>query len=300
MFVVIALGGNAFTRPGRAMDQEEHLRNIKVAAEVVAKIAEEGHKVVVTHGNGPQVGFFDELQLIADRRYFKLDALVAATQGLLGYLLASSIDEKLGPGRSVALVTRALVGEEDPAFKEPTKFIGPAYPKEVAERLAERYGWTIRQDVGRGWRRVVPSPEPLAVLEVGAIRALADSGFIVIAAGGGGVPTSSRGGLEAVVDKDLASQVLANALGADALVILTDVDGVYIDYKTPRQRKIGEISADELKKLYDGGQFPAGSMGPKVLAAIRFVKNGGKFAAIGALEEGYYVFKRERGTVVLP
>lgn len=299
VLVVIALGGNAFTRPGRPIDQEEHLRNIEIAADVIAKIVEEGHRVVVTHGNGPQVGLLDELQLVAERRYFKLDALVAATQGLLGYLLALSIDKRLGLGRAVAVVTRALVDEGDPAFKNPTKFVGPAYPKDVAEELAKRYGWVVKQDAARGWRRVVPSPDPAALVEIEAIRALAERGHVVIAAGGGGVPVSRQGGLEAVVDKDLASQVLANALGADALLILTDVDGVYIDFNTPRRRKLDVVTAEELEELYKAGQFPAGSMGPKVLAAIRFVRNGGRWAAIGALEEGYEVFKRRRGTLVV-
>ncbi|WP_052886014.1 carbamate kinase [Thermoproteus uzoniensis] len=301
MLVVVALGGNAFVRPGMPMDQEEHIRNIRIAAQVVAKIAEEdGVRVVVTHGNGPQVGFFDELQLLAERRYFRLDALVAATQGLLGYLLAESIDEILGPGRAVAVVTRTLVDEEDQAFKNPTKFIGPAYPREVAERLAAKYGWSVREDVRRGWRRVVPSPEPVAVVEAEAIRALLDRGHIVIASGGGGVPVSKRGGVEAVVDKDLASQVLANALGAEAFVILTDVDGVYVDFNTPRRRKLDKVAAAELERLYREGQFPEGSMGPKVLATLRFLRNGGKWAAIGALEDGYQVFRWQKGTVILP
>lgn len=299
MLVVVALGGNAFTRPGKPIDQEEHLRNIEIAADVIAEIAREGHSVVVTHGNGPQVGLLDELQLAAGRRYFKLDALVAASQGLLGYLLVASIDKRLGRGRAVSVVTRVLVDEDDPAFKRPTKFVGPAYPKEVAEELARRYGWTIGQDSARGWRRVVPSPDPIAVVEAEAIRALLERGYVVVASGGGGVPVSERGGVEAVVDKDLASQVLANALGADALVILTDVDGVYVDFNTPRRRRLGVVTVKELERLYDEGQFPAGSMGPKVIAAIRFIKGGGKWAAIGALEEGYRVFKRQSGTIIV-
>lgn len=299
VLVVVALGGNAFTRPGKPLDQEEHLRNIEIAADVIAKIAREGHYVVVTHGNGPQVGFLDELQLIAGRRYFRLDALGAATQGLLGYLLAASIDKRLGRGKAVSIITRVLVDEDDPAFKNPTKFVGPAYPKDVAEELARKYGWAIKQDSTRGWRRVVPSPDPIALVEVEAIKALVERGYVVIAAGGGGVPITDRGGVEAVVDKDLASQVLANALGADVLIILTDIDGVYIDFNTPRQKRLDVVTVRELERLYEEGQFPAGSMGPKVLAAIRFIKNGGKWAAIGALEEGYLVFRRQRGTVIL-
>jgi len=301
VLVVVALGGNAFARPGGPMDQEEHVKNIKIAARVVAKIAEEdGAQVVVTHGNGPQVGLLDELQLLAERRYFRLDALVAATQGLLGYLLVESIDEVLGPGRAVAVVTRTLVDEGDRAFENPTKFVGPVYAREDAERLAAKYGWAVREDVGRGWRRVVPSPEPAAVVEAEAIKALLDRGLIVVALGGGGVPVSRRGGVEAVVDKDLASQVLANALGAEALVILTDVDGVYVDFNTPRRRRLERINAEELERLYREGQFPEGSMGPKVLAALRFVRNGGRWAAIGALEDGHEVFKGRRGTLILP
>ncbi|MFB6490389.1 MAG: carbamate kinase [Thermoproteus sp. AZ2] len=301
MLVVIALGGNAFLRPGAEPSQEEHLRNIKAAARVIAEIAREGHSVVVTHGNGPQVGILDELQAIANRRYFSLDAIGAATQGLLGYLIAQSIDEELrDSGRAIAVVTRSLVRLEDPAFSNPTKFVGAAYPKEVAEALAAKYGWAIRLDKARGWRRVVPSPEPVGVVEARAIRALLQEGFIVVAVGGGGVPVADGRGVEAVIDKDLASQVLANELGANALVILTDVDGVYLDYGTERQRGLGRVSVDELERYYREGQFPAGSMGPKVLAAIRFIRGGGEWAAIGRLEEGYEVFKQRRGTIILP
>lgn len=299
MLIVIALGGNAFVRRGRPLDQEEHLYNIDKAAELVAKLVSDGHKIVVTHGNGPQVGLLDELQLKGGRRYFRLDALVAATQGLLGYFIANAIDKALGTyGRAVAVVTRVSVDPEDPSFKNPSKFIGPSYAKRDADLMAQKYGFIMREEVGRGWRRVVPSPEPMGVMEVEAVKRLLESGFVVIAAGGGGVPTHSHFGVEAVVDKDLASQVLANSLGADAFIILTDVDGVYLDYGTERQRKLERVSADELLKYYYEGRFEEGSMGPKVLAAARFVKNGGAWAAIGALDEGYYVFKRERGTIV--
>lgn len=301
MLVVVALGGNAFLRRGAEPTQEEHLLNIKIAARVVAEIVGEGHKVVVTHGNGPQVGALDELQAAADRRYLKLDALGAATQGFLGYFIAQSIDEELGTfGAAVAVVTRTLVRGDDPAFSNPTKFVGVAYPEDAARRLAEEHGWVMKLDKGKGWRRVVPSPEPLDMIEVEAIRSLVDAGHVVVAAGGGGVPIADREGVEAVVDKDLASQILANRLGADTLVILTDVDGVYMNFGTERQRRLGRVSAGELEKYYLEGHFPAGSMGPKVLAALRFVRGGGKWAAIGLLEEGYEVFAQRSGTIITP
>ncbi|ABP50250.1 MULTISPECIES: carbamate kinase [Pyrobaculum] len=297
MKVVIALGGNAFSRPAEPITQEGHLRNVEAAARVVYRIIQEGHRVLVTHGNGPQVGFFVELQ--KDRPAFLLDSLTAATQGLLGYLIVSALDKYLGRGRSVAVVTRVEVDCDDPAFKDPTKFIGSLYTEEEAKALAEKYGWVFKRDPRGGMRRVVPSPTPLKVVEMEAIRQLFEEGFVVVAGGGGGVPTCDGRGVEGVVDKDLASALIAAGLGADFFIILTDVDGVYLNYGKPNQKKLATVRVDELEKYYYEGHFPPGSMGPKVLAAINFIRRGGKKAAIGALEEGYEVFKGEKGTQIL-
>jgi carbamate kinase len=296
--VVVALGGNAFNRPGEPITQETHLRNVDVAARVVAGIMQGGHQVVVTHGNGPQVGYLAELQ--RDNGTFRLDALNAMTQGMLGYFLVSALDKYLGRGRAAALVTRVEVDCDDPAFKNPTKFIGPLYGKEQAEALAQRYGWQFRQDPRGGWRRVVASPTPLRIVEIEAVKRLLDAGFVVVAAGGGGIPLCGDRGVEGVIDKDLASSLLAVELGADFFMILTDTDAVYLNYGRPNQRRLDSVGADELERYFAEGHFPPGSMGPKVQAAINFVKKTGKRAAIGALEEGYDVFRGIKGTQVTP
>lgn len=298
MKVVIALGGNAFNKPGEPINQDAHLKNIEAAAKIIQRIVQEGHQVVVTHGNGPQVGYFAELQ--RDSQAFKLDAINALTQGLLGYLIVSALDKALGRGRSAALVTRVEVDCSDPAFKTPTKYIGPIYSEEEAKKLGVMYGWQFKQDPRGGWRRVVPSPTPLRIVEIDIIKRLADAGYVVVAAGGGGIPVCENTGVEGVVDKDLASSLLAIEWKADLLIILTDVDGVYLNFKKPGQRKLDAVRVDELEKYYAEGHFPLGSMGPKVLAAINFIRNGGKRAAIGALEEGYEVFKGVRGTQIIP
>ncbi|MEZ0318697.1 MAG: carbamate kinase [Pyrobaculum sp.] len=298
MRVVIALGGNAFNQPGEPIRQDIHLKNVEAAAEVVARIAREGNQVLVTHGNGPQVGFFAELQ--KEINAFRLDALGAATQGLLGYFIVSAVDKRLGPGRAVAVFTRTEVDCNDPAFTNPTKYIGPSYSEAEARALAERYGWAFQQDPRGGYRRVVPSPAPLRILELGAVKVLLESGFVVVAAGGGGVPICNDAGVEAVVDKDLATSILAEQIGADLLVILTDIDAVYINFKKPNQKRLGVVKVGELEKYLLEGHFPPGSMGPKVEAAIRFVKSTGKRAAIGALEHGYDVYRGAAGTQVVP
>ncbi len=295
---VVALGGNAFNRPGEPITQETHLRNVDVAARVVARIVQEGHQVVVTHGNGPQVGYLAELQ--KDNGTFRLDALNAMTQGMLGYFIISALDRYLGRGRAVALVTRVEVDCDDPAFKNPTKFIGPLYSREQAEALAQKYGWQIKQDPRGGWRRVVASPTPLKIVEVDAVKRLLGAGFIVVAAGGGGIPICGDRGVEGVIDKDLASSLLALELDADFFMILTDTDAVYLNYRKPNQRRLDKVRVEELEMYFAEGHFPPGSMGPKVQAVINFVKKTGKRAAIGALEEGYEVFSGIKGTQVTP
>ena len=298
MRVVVALGGNAFNRPNEAINQETHLKNVDVAARVLARIVEDGHQVVVTHGNGPQVGYLAELQ--KDNEAFRLDALNAMTQGMLGYFLVSALDRYLGRGRAVAVVTRVEVDCDDPAFKNPTKFIGPLYSKEQAEALMRRYGWQFKQDPRGGWRRVVASPAPLKLIEIEAVKRLLEAGFVVVASGGGGIPVCGGRGVEGVIDKDLASSLLALELGADFFMILTDTDGVYLNYGKPNQKRLEVVTVHELEKYHAEGHFPPGSMGPKVQAVINFVKKTGRRAAIGALEEGYDVFRGASGTQVTP
>lgn len=295
MRIVVALGGNAFNKPGEPFTQETHVKNIRRAAEVVAKIVKEGNNVVVTHGNGPQVGFFAELQQV-----FMLDALTAATQGLLGYFITSAIDSLLGPGRSVAMTTRVEVDCRDPAFKNATKFIGPLYTREEAEALSIKHRWEFRQDPRGGWRRVVPSPMPLRVVEIEVIKKLVDSSHVVVAVGGGGVPICDGVGVEAVVDKDLASTLLALEIGADLFIVLTDIDGVYLNYGKPHQKKLDRVKVGELERYHTEGHFPPGSMGPKVQAAIQFVKLSKNRAAIGSIEEGYRVYRGDAGTQIYP
>ena len=303
MLIVVALGGNAFAREGgRVGSPEEQIEQVRLAASDVADLIEDGFDVVVTHGNGPQAG------LLAERvgDYLSLDMIDAATEGWMGYLIANALTNEFrrrGIRRSpVVIVTRVIVNEKDPAFQNPTKFVGPIYDKDTAERLARERGWVFKWDVRGGYRRVVPSPEPLGVMEIDVIRLLLREGFVPIAVGGGGVPVIANGdvrGTEAVIDKDLASQVLANALNADYLLILTDVDYVYLNYGRPNQTRLVKVTVGEAEKYYNEGQFPPGSMGPKILAAIRFLRGGGKAAYIGPLGRARDILRGLVGTQVV-
>jgi len=294
--VVIALGGNALLRRGEPCDDETQRRNVATAAAALARIAAE-QDVVVTHGNGPQVGLL-ALQAEASELSRSLDVLGAETEGMIGYLIEQEIRNRL-PGRSVAtLLTQVVVDRDDPAFEQPAKPIGPVYAAGRAEALAAERGWTIAED-GDGYRRVVPSPEPRRILELDTIRLLLDAGSVVVCAGGGGIPVveSAAGsfhGVEAVVDKDLASALLASGLEADVLLLLTDVDAVYDDWGTPSAAPLGLVTPGDLRRRH----FAAGSMGPKVEAACRFVEAGGGMAGIGRLEDAGQVLARRRGTIV--
>ena len=288
MRIVIALGGNALLRRSDPMTTEVQRRNVRTAAEAIAPLAAE-HSVVVVHGNGPQVGL---LALQADAYQgaepYPLDVLDAGTQGMIGYLIQQELRSVLPRDSQVAtLLTMIAVDPADPAFAHPTKFVGPVYAKEAAHALAADKGWTFRPD-GGSWRRVVPSPKPQRILEIQPITWLLQQGAVVICAGGGGIPTvhptSDPGaltGVEAVIDKDLASELLAEDVGADLFLMATDVDGVYLNWGTPEQRRLDRITPGELASH----QFPAGSMGPKVEAAARFVAKTGHRAAIGSLAD---------------
>ena len=301
MRIVIALGGNALLERGEAPDADIQEHHVRIAAEALAPIVQE-HDVVVTHGNGPQVGVL-ALESGADPALsspYPFDTLVAETQGLIGNWLLTAI-ERAAPGReAVCLLTRTLVDAADPAFSAPTKFVGRTYTVRQATELTRRHGWTLRQD-GNSWRRVVASPEPRAIIELEGIRSLLHHGRTVICAGGGGVPVvrDANGGLRgvnAVVDKDLTSALLAVLLQADALLLLTDVANVQRNYGTPSAHPIGKITTGDLREM----DFAAGSMGPKIDGACRFVEATGSVAAIGRLTDAVRLLGAEDGTIVYP
>ncbi|MET9066978.1 carbamate kinase [Streptosporangium sandarakinum] len=301
MRVLVALGGNALLRRGQRPDADVQRENVRLAAASLARLAVE-HEVIVTHGNGPQVGVL-ALESAHDpnlSRPYPLDTIGAETQGMIGYWLLQALQNAL-PGRQVAsLVNQTLVSAVDPAFDDPTKFVGQVYEKEEAEKLAAEYGWTVKRD-GAHWRRVVPSPAPQRVVETRLIRRLVRDGVLTICAGGGGVPVirnevGQLQGIEAVVDKDLTASVLAEALEADVFMSLTDVPRVARHFGTPRQEEIGHTTPHELRAEH----FPAGSMGPKVEAVARFVETTGDMAAIGRLEDAALILEGKAGTIVTP
>jgi carbamate kinase len=285
---VVALGGNAITRSGQAGTYPQQALNAAAMMQVVCHLQAAGWTVVVVHGNGPQVGNLAvQQELGADRvpelPLFVLDAM---TQGQLGSLLELAFPHVRGtrPPGMVALVTHIVVDPADAAFARPTKPIGPFLSEAEARRQASARGWVVGEDAGRGYRRMVPSPAPLRILEIDAVRALVGQGLTVIAAGGGGVPVVADGagyrGVEAVIDKDLAAARLASALGAQALVLVTDVPRVMLDYGTPNARPLGRMTVDEAQAHAEHHQFPEGSMGPKVRACIQFLREGGRIAVI--------------------
>ena len=302
MRIVIALGGNALLRRGDPMTTEVQRQNVKIAAEAIAPLAA-GNVIVVVHGNGPQVGLLSlQAEAYAGAEPYPLDVLDAGTQGMIGYLIQQELRSILPPEQQVAtLLTMIVVDPDDPAFARPAKFVGPVYHKDAADALAAKKGWAFRED-GSAWRRVVPSPEPRRIVEIQPISWLLERGAVVICAGGGGIPTmlpsSGPGalvGVEAVIDKDLASELLAEDVNADLLVMATDVDGVYLDWGSPDKRRLGRVTPEELA----GHEFAAGSMGPKVEAAARFAAKTSRRAAIGSLDDIAGIVAGKAGTNVL-
>jgi carbamate kinase len=303
MRVLVALGGNALLKRGEPMTAENQRANVRVAARSLAPVAE-AHQLVISHGNGPQVGLL-ALQAAAYKEVeaYPLDVLGAQTEGMIGYLIEQELGNLLPPEVPFAtLLTMIEVDLDDPAFADPTKFVGPIYADADAEALAAEKGWAFKRD-GEHLRRVVPSPTPKRVFEIRPIRWLLDQGVLVICAGGGGIPTAwvpgqerTLGGVEAVIDKDLASALLAHDLDVDLFVMATDVDGVYAGWGTPDQRRLDRMTPDDVRDQ----QFAAGSMGPKVDAAVRFVEATGKRAAIGALADIEQIVEGVAGTSVVP
>lgn len=298
MRLVIALGGNALLRRGEPLTAANQARNVEIAATALAPVLEAGHQVVITHGNGPQVGLLAlQGEAYGEGSAFPLDVLGAETEGMIGYLLERALANVCGPGREFAtLLTQIAVSPTDPAFLKPTKPVGPLYAEIEARAMATARGWQVARD-GTGWRRVVPSPKPLRILELATIRRLVDLGVTVICAGGGGIPVMEREdgslvGVEAVIDKDLASALLADALGADGLLLLTDVEGVFRDWGTPSAALVHSLTPDDI----EGMALAAGSMGPKVAAASTFVARPNRFAAIGALRDAAELLDGAAGT----
>lgn len=302
MRVVVALGGNALLKRGEPMTADVQRGNIKTAARALAPVAT-NHQLVLSHGNGPQVGLL-ALQAAAykDVEAYPLDVLGAQTEGMIGYMIEQELGNLLPFEVPFAtILTMVEVDPNDPAFQNPTKFVGPIYEKEDADKLAAEKGWVFKLD-GNKWRRVVPSPLPKRIFEIRPVKWLLEHHTVVICGGGGGIPTMylpnedrKLVGVEAVIDKDLVSELLSRELDADLFVMATDVDGVYLDWGKETQRKLDQVTASELK----AHNFAAGSMGPKVSAAIQFVERTGKRAAIGALQDIEQIVAGTAGTNIV-
>lgn len=304
--LVVALGGNALIRRGEQGSTDVQRRNLLGAADALLALHLRGHELVLTHGNGPQVGFL-AIEADAARDIVPpppLDVLVAESQGQIGYLLAQALNARFAiEGRRpeiAVLLTQTVIDAHDPAFNAPSKPVGPMYDETTAHALADECGWTVAPD-GHGWRRVVPSPAPLEIVEAASVRELVERGIIVVASGGGGIPVARTAdgqlvGVEAVVDKDLAAVVLAEAVDADGLLLLTDVEAAHTGWTTPDRVPLRTLTLDGAVRGVRDGTFAAGSMGPKVTAATQFVRQTGGLAAIGALEQALDVLEGRAGT----
>lgn len=307
---LIAVGGNSLIRAGEKGTVAEQLANARRTAAAIMGLIRDGYHLIITHGNGPQVG----AQLLRSERAADqvpgqtLDVCGAATQGEIGYLLSQALREELSLAGTlipvVAVVTQTVVAADDPAMSHPTKPIGPFYSRAEAEQRKRLFGWEIVEDAARGYRRVVPSPEPIEIVELEVIRSLVERGILVVACGGGGIPVvRSNGGflgVEAVIDKDRASALLASRLGVDLFAISTDAECVYLDYKKPTQRKLARVTAAEMEEYYRAGQFPPGNMGPKIESALRFLRHGGKEVIITSYEHLWDAVAGRAGTHIMP
>ena len=307
---VIALGGNAILQPGQKGTLEEQMANVEVTCRQFVEMVTSGkYKIVITHGNGPQVGNI-LLQNEAGKGVaapMPLDVCGAESQGLIGYMIQQTLHNLLAKaGRGdipiATVVTQVVVDRSDPAFQNPTKPVGPFYKEDEAKRLEKEKGYSVREDAGRGWRRVVPSPDPIEIFEKEAIRQLVDARSIVIASGGGGIPVvrenGGLAGVEAVIDKDLAGERLAIDVGARIFLILTDVEQVKLHYRKPEEKALSHLTVAEAKRYSAEGHFAKGSMEPKVRAAIRFVEAGGEKAIITSLHRAMDALEGKAGTTI--
>ncbi|MCU0799927.1 MAG: carbamate kinase [Candidatus Thermoplasmatota archaeon] len=308
--VVVALGGNAITRPGVPDTIANQFRHTRESLPPIIKMAEEGYRMVVTHGNGPQVGnallrVENSLKAAPD---LPLGVLVADTEGGIGYMIEQSLQNGLmikGVKRDIAtMVTQVVVDRDDPSVEDPNKFVGQFYGRDEALKLSNERGWVVKEDKGRGWRRVVPSPMPRRIINSRIIRELVSSGVIVIAAGGGGIPVFYEDdgrleGMDAVIDKDRASAVLGIDIGAHTLLIMTEADGVYVNFRKKDQMRLARLTVEEAKELQAKGEFPPGSMGPKIEAAIAFLEGGGKKVIISSIKDGYLALEGQAGTTII-
>lgn len=306
---VVALGGNAISSTGKE-DIHEQFANTRMSLGGIVELIQEGYKIAITHGNGPQVGnaLLRVERTKNDIPALPLGVIVADTEGGMGYMIEQSLQNRLmtlGINRDViTIVTQVIVDPNDPSIVNPTKYVGPFYTKKQAEVLAELFSWVIKEDSGRGYRRLVPSPMPRRIVNRRTIQLLVDLGTIVIAAGGGGVPVyvendGTLEGVDAVVDKDRASAVLAHDIDAQTLLFLTDVDSVYLNYNKPGQQALTKISVAEANKYLDEGQFPSGSMGPKIEAAVSFLICGGKEVIITSLDKAKQAILGNAGTKIV-
>lgn len=306
---VVAFGGNALMGHEGKSTYADQMRRTDTICRKLLGLFELGYRIVITHGNGPQVGniLMQQECLIDSLPPMPLDACNAMTQGQIGYMIEQRLrnifEEKKIKKSVIVLVTQVVVSENDPAFKNPTKFIGPFFRQEETERLEGEKGWDMKEDSGRGYRRVVPSPRPIDIVEKDEISDMANRDLVVVACGGGGIPVlrDKKGklkGVAAVIDKDYAAERLASLIGADSLILITPVDKVSIFYGTSKQKDLGRISLEELKGYYDEGHFPPGSMGPKIEAAMKFVSAGGSRTIITSIEGLDDAIKGKGGTVI--
>jgi carbamate kinase len=307
---VVAIGGNAITRPGQVGTIPEQFANAEQACRDLLVLIEGGYDLILTHGNGPQVGnILLRVELSAHQVYtLPLDTCVSDSQGGMGYMLQQVMHNVLSERnihKTVATVlTQSVVDEDDAAFGSPSKPVGPFYRRERADLLEKEKGWRLVEDAGRGYRRVVPSPVPCEIIEIDAIRDLLEAGNVVIAAGGGGIPVIRRKGrlqgVEAVIDKDHASSLLARELGVDLLLIATSVEHVFLNYGKPDQEPLRRVSAHQVETYIEEGQFPAGSMGPKMEAAVAYLRSGGREVIITDISAVARALAGETGTHIVP
>lgn len=303
--ILLALGGNAILQPKQQGTYENQLANVATSARFLVKLIQQGYRVVLTHGNGPQVGNIlrQNEEAAAVVPPLPLDVLNGESQGFIGYMMQQCLTNELQKSgidkKVVCLVSRVEVDPEDSAFQDPSKPVGMFYDEAMAQELMATKGWTLKPDAGRGWRRVVPSPKPLKIVERDSIVSLIENGFVTIACGGGGIPVVKKAdgyeGIEAVIDKDLSGSKMAQEIGADMFLIVTDVEHVFINYGKPEQQALTHVTLDEIKRYQNEGQFSKGSMGPKVEAAVKFAETG-KTAIICALDKVDLALEGKSGT----